>query len=217
MRTDIAGPEPPESDLVARPWPVRRRRVIGGVIVVVLVVVGGLAARGGWSGAGRVTRLSPDEAPFSYPGEDRVGAPAPVGFALSFGSLVLVNTTDEPITITGARVLDVDDGAHVLGVLLDASQDRKSIAIGALPLFPATNPGSVFQDPPVVVEPASAAPRGVDVVVGLTPMRPGVGHARGIEISYRRGGRNYVTTYNNSFHVCTDLTQTCKDDQTTDL
>jgi len=202
-----AAPEPS-----AGPVPKGRRRWVRIVVVVVaLAVLGALAAGGLWtSGIGRVTRLSPDDAPFAYPGRDTVGAPAPVGVPLSFGSLLLGNPTNEPITITGARVLEAEIGVTVLGVQFDASRERKASAVGVLAGFPAPNPGSQYQDAPITVEPVTVLPIGVDVVVGVQANRPGRWWARGIELSYRRGGRDYVTTYPNTFVVCTDMTVRCE-------
>ena len=178
--------------------------------MVVIAVLGALAAGGLWtSGIGRVTRLAPDDAPFAYPGQDSVSAPAPVGVPLSFGSLLLGNTSDEPITITGARVLEAESGVTVLGVQFDASPQRQASAVGVLAGFPAPNPGSQYQDAPVTVEPVTVLPMGVDVVVGVQANSPGRWWGRGIELSYRRGGRDYVTTYRNTFLVCTDMTVHC--------
>jgi len=198
--------------------PRRARRAKALVVVVVVVVVvmvvavgASVVTRGLWrSRTGWVTTLAPDDAPFAYPGRDSVSAPAPVGVPLSFGSLLLGNTTNEPITITAVRVLEADDGVTVLGVKLDDGLQRKAEAIGSQAGFPAPNPGSEYQDAPVVVETAGLAPRGVDVVVGVQANRPGRWRARGIEISYRRGGRDYVTTYRNTFVVCTDMTVPCE-------
>jgi len=189
----------------------RRRWVRIVVVVVAIAVVGALAAGGLWiSGIGRVTRLAPNDAPFNYPGQDSVSAPAPVGVPLSFGSLLLGNASDEPITITGARVLEAEIGVTVLGVQFDASRERKASAVGVLAGFPAPNPGSEYQDAPITVEPVTVLPMGVDVVVGVQANRPGRWWARGIEVSYRRGGRDYVTTYRNTFVVCTDMTVPCE-------
>ena len=196
----------------------RRRWVLIVVVVVVAIaVVGAVAASGRWtSGVGRTTRLAPDDAPFSYPGRDTVGAPAPVGVPLSFGSLLLTNTTDEPITITGARVLEAEIGVTVLGVQFDASPHRKASVVGALAGFPAPNPGSAYQDAPVTVEPVTALPMGVDVVVGLQANRPGRWRARGVEVSYEQGGRSHVTTYANTFVVCAETGPLCRADPSDD-
>ena len=183
------------------------------MVVVAIAVIGAVVAGGLWtSGIGRVTRLSPDDAPFNYPGQDSVGAPAPVGVPLTFGSLLLGNATDEPITITGARVLEADPGMTVLGVQFDAGRQRKAIAIGSQAGFPAPNPGSEYQEAPITVEPVVVLPWGVDVVVGVQANRPGRWRARGVELTYRRGGRDYVTTYRNTFVVCTDMTVHCTND-----
>ena len=198
--------EPDQTGGSSPRFPKRAKAFLAVVVVVVVVAV----ASGLWgSGVGRVTTLSPDDAPFVYPGQDSVSAPAPVGVPLSFGSLLLGNSTNEPITITAVRVLEADDGVTVLGVKLDAGLQRKAEAIGSQAGFPAPNPGAEYQDAPVVVETADLAPRGVDVVVGLQANRPGRWRARGIEVSYRRGGRDYVTTYRNTFVVCTDMTVQC--------
>jgi len=192
-----------------RRWHWRWRSIV--VVVVIIAVLGGVAAGGLWSSTpGRATRLAPDDAPFSYPGRDTVGAPAPVGVPLSFGSLLLTNTTDEPITITGARVLEAEIGVTVLGVQFDASPRRKASVVGALAGFPAPNSGSAYQDAPVTVEPVAALPMGVDVVVGLQANRPGRWRARGVEVSYDQGGRTHVTTYANTFVLCADTSPLCR-------
>jgi len=101
--------------------PRRARRAKALVVVVVVVVVAvavgaSVVTRGLWrSRTGWVTTLAPDDAPFAYPGRDSVSAPAPVGVPLSFGSLLLGNTTNEPITITAVRVLEADDGVTRAG------------------------------------------------------------------------------------------------------
>jgi hypothetical protein len=185
--------------------------VLGVVVVVVALAVALVALVAGGArrtGAG-VTTLSPEDAPLAYPGQDSISAPAPVGVPLSFGSLVLANPTDQPITITSVEVLEADDGLTVLGVEVDPSQVRKAQAVGSQAGFPAPNPGSAYQDVPVEVPPAATAPRGVDVVVGLQAARPGRWQARDLRVSYRQGGRRYVTTYRNTWVVCTDMTTPC--------
>ena len=194
---------------------------IGAMVGLVLMIAVGCRSSNGTSAPSNsappgVIVLGPDDAPFAYPGQDRTGAPAPVGYPVSFGSLVLGNTTDEPITITKIEAREVDPGAAFLGVKIATGADRRDYATGSVGGFPPDNPGANFQDPPTVIAP-SAGPhdRGVDLVVGMKATAPGNQYIKGLIVSYRRGGRDYVTTYDNTFLVCTDFAKKCEFDTPT--
>ena len=192
-----------------------RRWVTVGGGVVVIVVIGVLAAGGLWrSGVGACDPPVSRRGAVLLPGAlSTVGAPAPVGVPLSFGSLVLGNMTDRPITISSVGVAEADPGLTVVGVTVASGQERKAIAVGVLPGYPSDNPGADYRDPPVIIDPVGgASPRGVDIVVGLQANRPGRWRARGIEVTYEWRGRQYVTTFANTLVVCADQGPLCRQD-----
>jgi len=222
----MASPVTAASEPSAAPAPKGRRRWVKRfVVVVAIAVVGALAAGGLWiSGIGRVTRLSPDfgsappgltvvspdDAPFSYPGEDKIGVIAPLGEPWSFGSLVLANRSDRPVTITKIEAGEVGEGTEFLGVKLAVGQLRDPLAIGRSPGYPALfRSGADYRDPPVEMEPAGPSDLGVDLVVGVNSLRPGYRYVRGVVMTYRTDGHDYQTTYNNLFLICTDPAQPC--------
>jgi len=157
-----------------------------------------------------VTVVSPDDAPFSYPGQDKIGVIAPLGEPWSFGSLVLANRSERPVTITKIEAGEVGEGTEFLGVKLAVGQLRDPLAIGRSPGYPALfRSGADYRDPPVEMEPAGPSDRGVDLVVGINSLRPGYRYVRGVVMTYRSDGHDYQTTYDNLFLICTDPAKPC--------
>ena len=187
---------------ISTPW--RAAAVV--VVIAVLLVAAGMRHPDPTA----VTRVSPDDAPFATPFAASTAAPMPSGVPFSIRAMVLVNRTRTPITITSIRVRDVDAAVTVLGVKLDPSPTRGTYPIGPQAGFPAPNPGSAYRDPPLEIRPTTgASDGGVDVIVGLLANRTGLWGAKNIEISYRRDGRDHVTTYPVGFLVCADLGAPC--------
>jgi len=158
---------------------------------------------------GVTLRLDQDHAPLQAPGHDGVAALAAVGEPVSFGPLVLTNTTGHPITIVGVRPGPRDAGLTYLGVRASASQTRRVFSLGAAQgAFPYPSGGADWRPVPgvVVLPEHGGGARGVEILVGVRAERPGRWTMRGASVTYEVGGQRYVTTYGDTYTVCAPAT-----------
>ena len=156
-----------------------------------------------------VLRLDQDHAPLQAPGHDGVSARADLRQPVSFGPLVLTNTTGQPITIVAVEPGRRDAGLAYLGVRASDNQARRVFSLGAAPgAFPYPSAGADWRDVAgVVVRPEhGGGGRGVEVLVGLAADRPGRWALHGVSVTYRIGSQRYVTTYGDTYTVCAPKT-----------
>jgi hypothetical protein len=158
---------------------------------------------------GVTLRLDQDHAPLQAPGHDGVAALASVREPVSFGPLVLTNTTGHPITIVDVRPGRRDAGLAYLGVRASASQTRRVFSLGAAQgAFPYPSGGADWRPVSgVVVLPERAGgARGVEILVGVRADRPGRWSMRSVSVTYQIGPQRYVTTYGDTYTVCAPAT-----------
>jgi len=150
-------------------------------------------------------RLDQDHAPLQAPGHDAVSARAAVGAPVSFGALVLSNTTSQPITLVAVEPGRRDDGLAYLGVRASASQSRRVFSLGAAPgAFPYPSGGADWRRVEgLVVQPEQGGgARGVEVLVGVAARRAGRWTLHGVSVTYDVGAQRYVTTFDDTYTVC---------------
>jgi len=154
---------------------------------------------------GVTLRLDQDHAPLQAPGHDGVAGLARVHEPVSFGPLVLTNTTSHPITIVKVSPGPRDAGLAYLGVRASASQTRRVFSLGvAQGAFPYPSGGADWEAVEgVVVRPEhDGGARGVEILVGLAAIRPGRLTMRSVSVTYQLGAQRYVTTYGDTYTVC---------------
>jgi hypothetical protein len=187
-------------------------RTTGAVVAVVLGVLGGACS----SPTGPhvalpdvILRLDQDHAPLQAPGHDGVSARADVHQPVSFGPLVLTNTTGQPITIEAVAPGRRDAGLRYLGVRASDNQARRVFSLGAAPgAFPYASASADWRTAAgVVVRPEhGGGARGVEILVGLAADRPGRWALHDVSVTYRIGSQSYVTTYGDTYTVCAPKT-----------
>jgi len=154
---------------------------------------------------GVTLRLDQDHAPLEAPGHDGVAGLARVREPVSFGPLVLTNTTSRPISIVAVTPGPRDDGLTYLGVRASASQTRRVFSLGvAQGAFPYPSGGADWRtvEGVVVLPERAGGARGVEILVGLRAERPGQWTMRGVSVIYQIGAQRYVTTYGDTYTVC---------------
>ena len=163
---------------------------------------------------GVTLRLDQQHAPLQAPGHDGVAALAAVGEPVSFGPLVLTNTTGHPITIVGVQPGQRDPALTYLGVRASASQSRRVFSLGAAQgAFPYPSGGADWRPVPgtVVLPERDGGARGVEILVGVRAERPGRWTMRSVSVTYQIGAQRYVTTYGDTYTVCAPATITSCD------
>jgi hypothetical protein len=156
-----------------------------------------------------VLRLDQDHAPLQAPGHDGVSARADVHEPVSFGPLVLTNTTGQPITIVAVTPGRRDAALAYLGVRASDNQARRVFSLGAAAgAFPYPSAGADWrQVAGVVVRPEhGGGARGVELLVGVAAERPGRWALHDVSVTYRIGSQRYVTTYGDTYTVCAPKT-----------
>jgi hypothetical protein len=177
--------------------------VIAGVVLFGAACSGAAPPRVALPGA--TLRLDQDDAPLQAPGHDAVSARAKVHEPVSFGPLVLTNTTGQPIVVLAVEPGPRDAGLTYLGVRASDRQDRRVFSLGAAPgAFPYPSGGADWRRVEgVVVRPEhGGGARGVEVLIGVAANRAGRWSMRGVSVTYRIGPQRYVTTYDDAYTVC---------------
>lgn len=133
-----------------------------------------------------------------------------LGDAYTAGQVILLNEGDEPAVIERVRVLGVTDGIEVLGIhtrRVPGTDGELGTFIGAVGFPPqgyVTRPlaeQNVVPVPTEFTEGGSPA-AGLELAIGVRATQPGVGRARGVEITYRVGGKRYREEINAGIYLC---------------
>lgn len=126
------------------------------------------------------------------------------GDLIGYGVPMAWNDGDEPVTLESARLINPTSGMQVVHTYA-SPPDRKKNGIA----YSETWPSDEFSDlRPVAglsVPPRStpAGEKGVMIVFALKlPDRAGDFQHDGVEVAYRAGGKDYVTTIRTSMRVC---------------
>lgn len=136
-----------------------------------------------------------------------------VGERFSFGGALITNDTKKPARIERVRVLGVTDGLEVLGVRTRQVPDGpgpgrvNGMFLGALDYPPseyATRPLAEQNIVPVATSrtPSGDPENGLELVIGVRATRPGIARLRGVEFTYRLGGRRYRGVSKGFLYLC---------------
>ena len=133
-----------------------------------------------------------------------------VGESVSFGNAVLVNRSKAPAVLEKVRIIGMTPGFEVLGVRAIATPvvpKQVYNYVGDVGFPPANYASKPLAEEHVVPVPktytGSGDPyEGLELVIGARATQPGVARARGIEFTYRVGGKRYRRTYEGAMYLC---------------
>ena len=136
------------------------------------------------------------------------GQPIDLSVPYSFG-YVLRNYGKEPAVLEKVRVLGVTGPIDVLGVATQLRPNGSDLStfVGAFGFPPTDYPSKSLAELHVVPVPAPHPPgedpvEGLQLAIGVKATGPGVGKIRGIEFTYRVGGRRYRNFYEGNGFLC---------------
>lgn len=169
---------------------------LAGVLVIVAAVAllrdSALAAGPVYAGGGRTGNSQPIE----------------VGVPYSFGYL-LRNEGEQPAILERVRVLGITGPIEVLDVMArpHPSGPKPGLFMAAFGFPPPDYPAMPLADEHVVplgrTFSAGGTPNeGLQLVVGVRSTGPGVGRIRGVEFTYRLGGKQYRNAYDGNGFLC---------------
>jgi hypothetical protein len=181
-----------------------KRAVLGLAVLAVLVV----AAYGviTWRQRSSIMNGGPVSAGAGSASGQRLG----VGEDFSFGNTVLVNRSKQPAQLEKIRVMGITAGFQVLGVRAIPTPvvpHQVYNYLGDFGFPPAKYPSKPLAEERVVpvakTHTDGGEPyEGLELVIGARANRPGVAVARGVEFTYRVGGRRYRRTYEGAMYLC---------------
>ena len=159
-----------------------------------------------WRHRGTVAIGGPVEAGAGNAGGQRLG----VGEDYSFGNVVLTNRSKSPARLEKVRVLGITAGFQVLGVRAIPTPVVPHEVYNYLGDFgfpPSKYPSKSLAEEHVVpvakTHDESGEPyEGLELVIGARATQPGVARARGVEFTYRVGGRRYRRVFEGSMYLC---------------
>ena len=184
----------------AVPAPKRRRRrwwLAAAVVVVAVVVVALVLTRGPAPGS--------DNHAIGTPYTDNLTAGNPVGTPVTFGTMLIYNQSDTPLTLVSAEPVKMTPGLQVLGILA-AGADRP-LTDGIVHEYPpsgykvTTRPLAGTVIPPVNQD-AGQHRAGTEIIVGVKSPKPGQFNLEGLKVRYRQHGTVYATTLGYRFSIC---------------
>lgn len=163
-------------------------------LLVVSVIVAGCGGQG--------TSAAPREGgPLRSGAPITLGISAKVGERFTFGAIYVTNPTDEPLTLTEVRWSKKPEEVRFLGSGV-AGPDRP-FSIGESARFPDPRL-SEFVEPVAGYEITRAEADGLDteILLGLSPTRPGRFEIDGVEVHYRSGTQHYVRRIDSKLVLC---------------
>jgi hypothetical protein len=142
-------------------------------------------------------------------GRDIYAQPIDVGMTFSLGYL-LKNEAKQPAVVEKVRLVGVTGPIEVLGLmarLRPPAGSGPSVFMAAWGYPPPEYPSRPFDEEHVVpvathFSEGGDPHEGLQLVVGVRMTEPGVGGIRGIEYTYRIGGRRYRNFYDGSGYLC---------------
>lgn len=130
-----------------------------------------------------------------------LGVSAKVGERFTFGAIYLTNPSNQPLTLTAVRWSTRPKEVRVLGSAV-AGPDRP-FSVGESARFPDPRLADVSK-PVAGYEIAPSKGDGLDteVLLGLSPTKPGRFQLDGVEIHYRSGDQYYVRRIDDQLTFC---------------
>jgi hypothetical protein len=182
---------------------VKRAVVVSGVLAFLLAALAAIVL---WQHRNGIAVGGPVSAGGGNASGQRLG----LGQDFSFGNTVLTNRSSNPARLEKVRIVGISAGFEVLGV--------RAVPTPVIPLQvynylgdfgfpPAKYPSKPLSEEHVVPvakthDDAGGPYEGLELVIGARSAQPGVVGARGVEVTYRVGGRRYRRVSEGAMYIC---------------
>jgi hypothetical protein len=168
-------------------------------------------------------RTSRDGPVFAESGSSSSGLRLGLGAPVSFGYVLLQSRAKSPAKLESVRLLGVTAGLELIGIRsrLVPDEQGKGIFVGIVgyppPDWSSQSLETQHEVPVAKTFFENGGPQeGLELVIGVRATQPGVARARGVEFTYKIGGRRYREVDNGSMYVCAPIenftAETCPGD-----